>query len=80
MSVLAVSELTAAERDRLNADRAAQARDAGRLRLPRAPDEVLFADGLDPSDSAVVAIIEGFLAGQLERRKPKLSTLDRTRG
>jgi hypothetical protein len=46
------------------------ARAAGRLGAVRIPDEALFPGGLDPSDSCVVRLLDAFLAGQLERRKP----------
>ena len=55
------------QRDRATAVQAAAA--AGRLGLPRLPDEALFAGGLDPSDTAVIRLLDAYLAGQLERKK-----------
>jgi len=47
----------------------ALARDAGRMGAARIPTEALFPGGLDPSDSAVVRILDAYLAGRLERRE-----------
>jgi len=46
-----------------------EARAAGRLGARRVPDTALFPSGLDPSDSCVVAVLDAYLAGQLERRE-----------
>lgn len=46
------------------------ARDAGRNGAIRVPDAALFPGGLDPSDSALIAVLDAYLAGQLERRQP----------
>jgi hypothetical protein len=43
------------------------ARDAGRRGAERIPTEALFPGGLDPSDSAVVRLLDAYLAGRLER-------------
>lgn len=43
------------------------ARTAGRMGAARIPTEALFPGGLDPSDSAVVRILDAYLAGRLER-------------
>ena len=73
MTVLALSELTLeqrsqfAARDRANAEKEAFV--AGRLGATRVPDGALFPGGLDPSTTATLAIIDAFMAGQLERRK-----------
>ena len=47
----------------------ALARDAGRRGASRVPDAALFPGGLDPSDSCVIAVLDAYLAGQLERRE-----------
>lgn len=72
MTVLAISELNAGERSLLEQrDRTKaleQAHAAGRLGASRIPDEVLFAGGRDPSDTAIHALLTAFEAGQLVRR------------
>jgi hypothetical protein len=61
------SQLAPSPRAREQAVEAARA--AGQMGAARVPDEALFPGGLDPSDSCVIAVLDAFLSGQLERQQ-----------
>ena len=73
MTTLVIADLSTAERsqfEKRDRERAVEAaRAAGRIGLSRIPDQALFPGGLDPSDSCVIAVLDAYLAGQLERCK-----------